>query len=185
MAATHLDPPPLVAALRPAAAGEAVWRSILGLRQRPSAVLLRPPLPLVPPQWHVAALIGLQWAVHLNDREGKCKHKYIILMVEMKFIHWLVLFFLHDFQYFSDSSIKKKQNYSGEHDNRDIRHDIHFWQLKCHERINTAVKIDTRNGEKYHKIDNSRWKKPSGGKYIEIKIKKTIDLFVKNNLTAK
>lgn len=65
----HLNPPPLVAALGPAAAGEAVRRSFLGLRQRPSAVLLRPPLALVPPQRHVAALVGLQRAVHLPDTE--------------------------------------------------------------------------------------------------------------------
>lgn len=61
----HLNLPPLIFTLVPTAAGVAVRGSFFGLRQRPSAVLLQPPLPLVPPSQHVSALTGLQRAVHL------------------------------------------------------------------------------------------------------------------------
>lgn len=64
-AESHLDLSSLVPAVVPAAAGRG---SFLRLRQRPSAVLLRPPLPLGPPSQYIGSLTGFQRTVHLIRR---------------------------------------------------------------------------------------------------------------------
>lgn len=70
----HLYPPSLIFTLVQTAAGVAVWGSFLRLRKRTSAVLLRPPFPLVPSSQHISALTGLQRAIHLT-KSGKKKNQ--------------------------------------------------------------------------------------------------------------
>lgn len=67
----HLYPSSLISTRFPTAAGVAVRGSFLGLRQRPSTILLWPPLALVPPYMRISALTGLQRAVHLIRRNKK------------------------------------------------------------------------------------------------------------------